>query len=319
MRKEFGLFSIICKNELESNFDKILDIIEWGTVDEHSVAKLAIVWQASLNLTRQFLENQSIFHDETSLAHRNLKLHFRNYVQAKGKYQALNRFLKSTEFCGWMGQINRTPKLNINGELENQMLTLIETLSNFDAHMVRLTCEQCRRTYRSTLDGNQIKTLITDTPEQTFDSETCRSHVETSLNKTRFQISETTLIQCFILIPFALFLYSLTFELYPGLILSLFAMVLLQEQFNNALNNDSIIEKASQHAIETRVYAAHKPSDKIIEQICQTREQVSKIRRIATSSPPSYVVATCVPAEPILTKESRTGIPEENSRNFGHA
>jgi hypothetical protein len=313
MRKEFGLFSIVCKNELESNFDKILNITDYGTVDEHSVAKLAIIWRASLNLTKQFLGNQNIFHDETSSAHKNLRLHFRNYVQAQGKYQKLNKFLKSAEFCGWVAQLSRIQKLNLDGELENQMLTLIETLSDLDAHMVRLTCEQCRRTYSSTLNGDQIKTIITDTPVQVFDKETCRSHVENTLNKTAYQISEPTLIQFFILIPFALFLYSLTFEIYPGLILSLFAMILLQEQFNNTLNNDSIIERASQHAIESRLYATEKPSEKIIENICESREQVSKTGNISATSLPSYIYATSVPGAPVLTKNSRTGIPEEIS------
>lgn len=318
MRKGLGLFSIICKNELESNFDKILEVIKGGVVDELAIAKIVTLWGASLELTQEFVKVQSFWQDETLFAQSNIKLHFRNHLKKTDSYQSLYHFLKSPDFCGWVAQVSCTSKLNPGGHLERQMIALINTLSDYDAHMVHLKRQHCLQTYSSTLDGNQIHKILCDTAPHVIDTETCRSHVESTLKKTPYQISESTLIHFLLFIPFILFLYSLTFELYPGLILSLFTMTLLQSQFQNSLENDSMIEKAAQQAIEAKVYAREKPDDEMIKAVKHFRTQSLKIRSMNLKEPPVRFVTTCIPSAPALTKEVRQDIHEENGLELVH-
>ncbi|MBM4211676.1 MAG: hypothetical protein FJ186_03970 [Gammaproteobacteria bacterium] len=317
--KEFNLFSIICKNELESNFDKIIEILNSKEVTEETITRVYFLWESSLNLTETFIKHQPWHCDERESALTNLRVHFRNYLQEKDAYSQAHFFLSHRGFCGWVGQMQKNTKLDPDNQIRANMYALIGSLSDYDAIFVLNQCFYCAETYQSTLDSHQIKQLIKSTEPVEYSIDLCRSHVEMVLQKTSFKPSESTLIQFFMLIPFLLFLYALTFEIYPALILSLFSMLLLNARFNTLLDQESIIEKTSQNAIEDRVYVEEKASDKMIQAIAKCKGEALRVRHVKEPLSVNPSIATCIPSCPILTKDERQAISDENQLSAEHA
>ena len=311
MDKELCQFSIVCKKELESNFEAIVQVIQRSPrVTEECVAKVALIWLASFDLMNQFdtlcVEKSGPYTDTKTMA--NLKCHFFNYLRAENALETVNNLVTHDDFCGWLGQISNFPQYYSDSELMTKMLAMAEAISESTGLAVQ--SKAFFKQYSSNLHHETVRYYMNNAPASNYSLEGCKRHLTEVLNTTSFKLSDNNLIEYLTYFQMSIMIFALFTNLLELMAFSLVSMVLLDSWNDTISKSQSNLERMNSEALQTTLYKGDQIPEALCAAILHNRQAVSKIKsHFAVATPVAQ--AEIVPASPTKRERPTSGMPNE--------
>lgn len=312
MNKELCQFSIACKKELESNFEAIAQLVErHPQVQEECVAKVAVLWLASIDLMIKFDEKQSEInndHPDMAISQFNLQSHFHNYLREKSLLATMHTFVTHDNYCGWLGQIEALPQYQ-STSLYEKMSHLPQAISTITGYEAIRKARRIQMTTGSKLQNDIIHHYIYDAPESNFTHDGCKRHLNEVMSSTTFKLSDDKLIQGLLYLQITIMIYALFTNLVGLMVFSLFSLTLLDTWQTTSQYSLSNIEKLNAQALESYSHKNNPISDTLCRTILHNRKATSKINfHLAVATP--VATAELVPNSP-KRERSNPGLRHE--------
>jgi|GEM_PF-3567962 len=301
MEKEKIVYSILCKKELEYNLDKLLEIVNRGTVNEENVAKICILWSSSLSLMLEFEQRHQPFQisrEETfESSIYNMQTFLLNHLDRRNMYDQFFDFVTHDAFCGFVAQTINLPKLSSN-PVTSSIGYIHGGLNQLDNISSSAKCSEIGNEFRYTLDAQEILANINDAPASSYQSAAVKRWLSEELKKTHFSISSQTYLNLIQLIPFSIFCYAMVTGLYFGALslLSIGSLIIMEAKAQNNKASLSSLETSYEEIVESRAYLNCDVSDDIADTIANNWTRVSRANYNPPSAPPIELDTTAIPA-----------------------